>query len=146
MKWVCRGIIYQHWNTEESKNVEVNNNLIFKIFKKSFFKSSELKTVNIISSQDDKIVYNWQLTVLVQLVNQKLPNVSLVIPVYNPEGSRPKRAKHVRGIELDEINRSQRLYLNLRQGSISLCLNRYNSLEKTRAKQFTVIHCKQIPG
>ena len=69
MKWVCRGIIYQHWNTEESKNVEVNNNLIFKIFKKSFFKSSELKTVNIISSQDDKIVYNWQLTVLVQLVN-----------------------------------------------------------------------------
>ena len=74
MKWVCRGIIYQHWNTEESKNVEVNNNLIFKILKKSFFESSELKTENIISSQDDKNriqtqKYDWQLTVLVQLAN-----------------------------------------------------------------------------
>ena len=56
MKWVCRGTIYQRWDTEESKDLEVTKNLILI---KSFCDSSKLKIEKFIYSQDDKIVYKY---------------------------------------------------------------------------------------
>ena len=59
-------------------------------------------------------------------VVSKLEALSLTIPVYKPDGRKPKRAKHARGIELHKLIKSRRLYLT--QGNISSHLNRDNSL------------------